>query len=70
MEAQGGGQAGGQCGTAAYEAKNVVLSTRLVGSRPVIHVHGATDPGDGYAAVAPDLEDVYFQRLRLQSRTA
>jgi hypothetical protein len=36
----------------------------------VIHVHSATDPGDGFAAVAPDLEDVYFQRLRLQSRAA
>lgn len=53
-----------------YEANHVVLSTRLVGGRPVIHVHSATDPGDGFAAVAPDLEDVYFQRLRLQSRAA
>jgi hypothetical protein len=35
----------------------------------VIHVHSANDPGDGFAAVAPDLEDVYFQRLRLQART-
>ena len=54
----------------AYEANHVVLSTRLVGGRPVIHVHSATDPGDGFVAVAPDLEDVYFQRLRLQSRAA
>jgi hypothetical protein len=48
----------------------VVLSTRLVGGRPVIHEHSASDPGDGFQAVAPDLEDVYFQRLRLQSRAA
>jgi ABC-type multidrug transport system ATPase subunit len=55
---------------AGYEANHVVLSTRLVGGRPVIHVHSASDPGDGFQAVAPDLEDVYFQRLRLQSRAA
>ncbi|MEG2804024.1 ABC transporter ATP-binding protein [Stenotrophomonas sp.] len=54
----------------AYEAAHVVLSTRLVAGRPVIHVHSASDPGDGFQAVAPDLEDVYFQRLRLQSRAA
>ena len=53
---------------ADHEARYVVLSTRLVGGRPVIHVHSANDPGDGFAAVAPDLEDVYFQRLRLQAR--
>ncbi len=53
-----------------YEANHLVLSTRLVGGRPVIHVHSATDPGDGFAPVAPDLEDVYFQRLRLQARAA
>ncbi len=55
---------------ATYEANHVVLSTRLVGGRPVIHVHSASDPGDGFQPVAPDLEDVYFQRLRLQSRAA
>jgi len=53
---------------ADHEGRYVVLSTRLVGGRPVIHVHSANDPGDGFAAVAPDLEDVYFQRLRLQAR--
>lgn len=54
----------------AYEAAHIVLSTRLVAGRPVIHVHSASDPGDGFTAVAPDLEDVYFQRLRLQARAA
>ncbi|MNB70455.1 putative ABC transporter ATP-binding protein YxlF [compost metagenome] len=53
---------------ADHEARYTVLSSRLVGGRPVIHVHSASDPGDGFAPVAPDLEDVYFQRLRLQAR--
>lgn len=55
---------------ADYEARHTVLSTRLVGGHPVIHVFSAERPEDGFEAVAPDLEDVYFQRLRLQARAA
>ncbi len=53
-----------------YEANHIVLSTRLVGGHPVIHVFSAQRPEEGFEPVAPDLEDVYFQRLRLQSRAA
>jgi len=51
-----------------YEAAHTVLSTRLVAGNPVIHVFSAEHPGDGFEEVAPDLEDVYFQRLRIQAR--
>ena len=54
----------------AYEAGFTVLSTRLVGGRPVIHVFSPTQPEEGFVQVEPDLEDVYFQRLRLQARAA
>jgi ABC-2 type transport system ATP-binding protein len=53
-----------------YEARFTVLSTRLVGGHPVIHVFSADRPEEGFEAVAPGLEDVYFQRLRLQSKAA
>jgi ABC-type multidrug transport system ATPase subunit len=53
-----------------YESRHTVLSTRLVGGSPVIHVFGATQPEEGFVQVEPDLEDVYFQRLRLQARAA
>ena len=53
-----------------YEARHTVLSTRLVGGSPVIHVFGAEQPEAGFEQVEPDLEDVYFQRLRLQARAA
>jgi ABC-type multidrug transport system ATPase subunit len=53
-----------------YEARHTVLSTRLVGGHPVIHVFAGERPEDGFEPVAPDLEDVYFQRLRLQARQA
>lgn len=53
-----------------YEARCTVLSTRLVAGHPVIHVFSADRPEAGFEPVAPDLEDVYFQRLRLQARAA
>ncbi len=53
-----------------YETRHTVLSTRLVAGNPVIHVFSADRPEEGFEQVAPDLEDVYFQRLRLQGRQA
>jgi ABC-2 type transport system ATP-binding protein len=53
-----------------YESRHTVLSTRLVAGHPVIHVFAAERPEEGFEQVAPDLEDVYFQRLRLQARHA
>ncbi|ANB17459.1 ABC transporter ATP-binding protein [Dokdonella koreensis] len=51
----------------AIQAAHTVLSTRLVGGQPVIHVLSDSYPGDGFEAVAPDLEDVYFGELRRQA---
>lgn len=51
-----------------YEAAHTVLSTRLVAGQPVIHVHSVERPEDGFVQIDPDLEDVYFQRLRTQAR--
>ncbi|MBB5884209.1 ABC transporter ATP-binding protein [Xanthomonas sp. LMG 8992] len=55
---------------ADYEARFTVLSTRLVAGNPVIHVFSTDCPEAGFEPVAPDLEDVYFQRLRQQARAA
>ena len=55
---------------ARYEQDFTVLSTRLVGGQPVIHVYSAERPEAGFEPVEPDLEDVYFQRLRQQARHA
>lgn len=54
----------------SYETRFTVLSTRLVGGQPVIHVHSADAPEPGFEPVEPGLEDVYFQRLRQQARVA
>ena len=53
-----------------YEQNFTLLSTRLVGGEPVIHIHSEVPPGDGFERVAPDLEDVYFQRLRQHAKAA
>jgi ABC-2 type transport system ATP-binding protein len=49
---------------ADYQSRFTVLSTRLIGGEPLIHVYSESRPEDGFATVDPDLEDVYFQRLR------
>jgi len=46
-----------------------VLSTRLIAGEPLIHIYSEARPEDGFAAVDPDLEDVYFQRLRQHGAT-
>ena len=53
-----------------YEQEFTLLSTRLVAGHPVIHVFSAARPEDGFEQVAPDLEDVYFQRLRQHAKAA
>jgi ABC-type multidrug transport system ATPase subunit len=47
-----------------YEQKCRVISNRLVGGRPLLHVLGEQPPEDGFSAAAPDLEDVFFTRIR------
>jgi ABC-2 type transport system ATP-binding protein len=47
-----------------YRSRYTVLSSRLIGGQPRIHVYSETQPEEGFAPVDPDLEDVYFQRLR------
>jgi ABC-2 type transport system ATP-binding protein len=47
-----------------YQSRYTVLSTRLIGGQPLIHIYSDSRPEDGFAAIDPDLEDVYFHRLR------
>jgi ABC-2 type transport system ATP-binding protein len=48
---------------AAVTAGHAVLSTRLVGGEPVVHVYAETRP-EGFERVEPGLEDVYFRQLK------
>jgi hypothetical protein len=41
----------------------VLISARLFAGDTVLHVYDENDPGDGFSAVEPGLEDVYFHKL-------
>ena len=47
----------------AFTASHTVISTRLVGGTPIVHVYSETNPGEGFAVEEPGLEDVYFYQL-------
>ncbi len=55
---------------ADYQKRYTVLSTRLAGGKTIVHVLADSRPEEGFDAVAPDLEDVYFGQLRRQAATA
>jgi ABC-2 type transport system ATP-binding protein len=49
---------------ASYEQQFRVVSNKLVGGRPLLHVYGEQPPGDGFVPSAPDLEDVFFSKIK------
>ena len=53
-----------------YKDRHQLISTRLFAGRTVVHILSDTDPGNGFAAVEGDLEDVYFATLALSRRAA
>ncbi len=46
-----------------YRARYQVISSKMAAGSTVLHVFAESDPGDGFEAIEPDLEDVYFHRL-------
>jgi len=49
---------------ADYEQRYRIISNRLVGGRPFLHVLSEQPPEDGFSPGTPDLEDVFFTRIR------
>jgi ABC-type multidrug transport system ATPase subunit len=49
---------------ADYQQRYKVVSDRLVGGRPFLHVYSASPLSEGFAPSAPDLEDVFFTKIR------
>jgi hypothetical protein len=47
-----------------------VLSSRLVAGQPQINVHCESQPDEGFVQVEPDLEDVYFLKIRASQSSA
>jgi len=45
----------------------MVISSRLVAGRTVVHVYAEDRPAAGFESIEPDLKDVYFSTLRKQA---
>jgi ABC-2 type transport system ATP-binding protein len=48
----------------AYEQQYRVISNRLIGGRPLLHVLSEQAPEHGFSPSAPDLEDVFFTKIQ------
>ena len=45
-------------------AKNYsIISNKMVGGQPLIHIFSESDPKEGFEKVRPNLEDVFFSRI-------
>ncbi len=51
------------------ESEFHILSTYLVSGQHAIRVYAETEPGDGFRAVDPSLEDVYFLQLPREGKS-
>jgi ABC-type multidrug transport system ATPase subunit len=49
---------------AEYEQRYKVISSRLIGARPTLHVYSPIPLSDGFVPGTPDLEDVFFTKIR------
>jgi ABC-type multidrug transport system ATPase subunit len=47
-----------------YEKRYKVISHKMVAGRPLVHIFSDEDPGEGFRAVEPDLEDVFFTGIQ------
>lgn len=47
-----------------FEGRHKIISSRLVGGRPFIHVLSEEALNGGFQASTPDLEDVFFTKIR------
>ncbi|MGH1385788.1 ABC transporter ATP-binding protein [Kordia sp.] len=48
-----------------YTNNYKVISNKMVGGKPLIHVLNDENPGEGFQQVQPTLEDVFFSKINL-----
>ncbi len=46
-----------------YQQRYSVISSKLVGGKPLVHIFSESDPGEGFRPAQPDLEDVFFSTI-------
>jgi len=47
----------------AYASDYKIISNKMVGGKPLIHVYSENSPGNGFEQVNPNLEDVFFSQI-------
>ena len=47
----------------SYATKYSIISNKMVGGQPLIHVYNESDINDGFEPVVPNLEDVFFSKI-------
>ncbi len=47
-----------------YDGKHRIISSRLIEGKRFLHVYNRNSPGKGFAKTRPDLEDVFFSKIR------
>lgn len=47
----------------AHQAEYEVISNKMVGGQPILHVWSESSPGLGFTQVNPSLEDVFFSQI-------
>ena len=55
---------------AEHQENYRLISSRLFAGQTVLHIYADLDPGNGFSAVEPGLEDVYFHQLSEAKTTA
>jgi hypothetical protein len=48
---------------ADFQKNYNVISNKLVGGKPLIHVFSDTPPGDSFTSAEENLEDVFFAKI-------
>jgi hypothetical protein len=46
-----------------YAEQYQIISNKMVGGQPLIHVYSDTDPQNDFEQVKPNLEDVFFSKI-------
>ncbi|MEL6810674.1 MAG: ABC transporter ATP-binding protein [Bacteroidota bacterium] len=46
-----------------YAMEYSIISNKMVGGQPLIHVFSESDPQNGFEQVTPNLEDVFFSKI-------
>lgn len=52
-----------------YKSKYAVISDKLVAGQPLIHILSESNPENGFQAINPSIEDVFFSKINIDVRS-